>query len=153
MRYILNSAVITGPGRYQYKTITPAVARRWLAAGPYTSTVGYQETADALAALLGAEIPVNRQMVKMAPGDQALVFRLTVRLADPSVKGRINDPEWIAEHSEIGLLWLDPGPASFCEAGCENLNQPGICTACMGAGDYFMAEVRELAELAEKLGM
>lgn len=103
-RYILNSAVITSPGRYEYWLCDISTARRWIAAGPVESTIGYQETADALSALLGVDVPVNRRMVSMQPGDEALVFRLTVRLADPAVKGRINDPEWLLQHSEIGIL-------------------------------------------------
>jgi hypothetical protein len=104
MRYILNSAVITTPGDYNYRLVSPDEARTWFESGPVESTIGYQETADALSVILGAEIPVNRQMVKMADGDEALIFRLTVRLADPAVKGRVNDPEWLLQHSEIGIL-------------------------------------------------
>lgn len=108
MRYLLNSAVITTPGRYDYRLVSLPVAQAWFGSGPVESTIGYQETADALATLLGVEVAVNRSMIQMQPGDEALVFRLTVRLADPSVKGRINDPEWIAANSEIGLLVKGP---------------------------------------------
>jgi hypothetical protein len=108
MRYLLNSAVITTPGRYNYRLVSVHNARAWYMAGPVESTIGYQETAEALSVILGLPVEINRRMVRMEPGDEALVFRLTVRLADPSVKGRINDPKWLLQHSEIGLLVRGP---------------------------------------------
>lgn len=144
MRYLLNSAVITSPGRYEYWLCDTETARRWMAAGPVESTIGYQETADALATLLGAEVPVNRRMVKMQPGDEALVFRLTVRLADPTVKGRINDPAWIADHSEIGILSRAPeyealhGCATCANAPAGSWSCPSpTAEACQGGGVYW----------------
>lgn len=103
-RYILNSAVITTPGTYQYITGDAEKARRWLAEGEYTSTIGYQETCDALAAFTGVSVACNRQQIKMQDGDEALVFRLTVRLGDPALKGKINDPDFIKKNCEIGIL-------------------------------------------------
>jgi hypothetical protein len=103
-RYILNSAVITTPGQYHYGLIDGGKARDWLKAGSWESTIGYQETADALTALTGVVVGVDRRQISMAVGDEALVFRLTVRMADPAVKGLIGDPGWIADHCEIGLL-------------------------------------------------
>lgn len=104
MRYILNSAVITTPGNYEYRLIDTCEAILWLSDGRFTSTIGYQETADALTSIAGIHIPVNRKMIKMETDDEALVFRLTVRLTDPAVKGKINDRSWIMENSEIGIL-------------------------------------------------
>jgi len=104
-KYILNSAVITSPGTYQYELISAEEARQWYGDGDdVISTIGYQETAEALSAILGKPVTVNRRMVKLERGDEALVFRLTIRLADPSIKGQINDPTWLLEHSEIGVL-------------------------------------------------
>jgi hypothetical protein len=40
----------------------------------------------------------------MQDGDEALVFRLTIRLSDPAVKGKINDLDFIKNNSEIGIL-------------------------------------------------
>ena len=143
-RYLLNSAVVTSPGRYEYWLCDVETARRWMAAGPVESTIGYQETADALATLLGAEVSVNRRMVNMQPGDEALVFRLTVRLADPSVKGRINDPAWIAGHSEIGILSRAPeyeaqrgcATCAHAPAGSESCPPP-MADACQGDGAHW----------------
>lgn len=104
MRYVLNSAVITEPGTYTYTMTDAAGAGAWIAEGAFESTIGYQETADALATVLGVHVPVDRRQIRMQAGDEALVFRLTVRLADPSVKGRLGDPAWIVANSEIGIL-------------------------------------------------
>jgi len=105
MRYILNSAVITTPGRYQYELISTEKSIQWLQNGSFLSTIGYQETADALSALTGIQIDVNRKSIRMKTGDQALVFRLTARLNDPSLKGMISDKEWLLTNTEIGLLY------------------------------------------------
>ncbi len=75
MKYILNSSVCTSFGRYDYQPITPAEAREWASDG-FTSTVGYEQTAEALTQLLGVPVPVDRRTIKMQPGDTALVFRL-----------------------------------------------------------------------------
>jgi hypothetical protein len=107
MRYILNSAVLTSFGRFGYQPMTAAEARAWLASGPFDSRIGYQETADALTALTGVPIDLNRTLVQMAPGDEALVFRLvlppgTARI-QPGDKGRLT-PEFVLANCEIGLL-------------------------------------------------
>lgn len=104
MRYILNSAVITSEGRYTYRLVTADEARSWLDADMFASTIGYQETCDALFALTGRRVGCNRRQVSMQAGDEALVFRLTVRLQDPALKGRIGDLEFIRQNSEVGIL-------------------------------------------------
>ncbi len=102
-KYILNSAVITSPGIYEYRLISADEARNWLTRGPFESTLGYIETAEALSQLLGHPVGVNRRMVKMDQGDEALVFRLTCRLDDPRLKGKVG-VEFISQNCEIGLL-------------------------------------------------
>jgi hypothetical protein len=107
MRYILNSAVITAPGQYRYRLVDVGQARAWLDAGAFVSTVGYAETAQALTALSGVEIAVNRRIITMQSGDEALVFRLVLppdaaRIA-PGAKGALS-VAFIREHCEIGLL-------------------------------------------------
>jgi hypothetical protein len=106
-RYILNSAVVTTPGTYRYELIDADGARAWLAAGSFDSRIGYQETADALAAITRREIRMDRTLVTMQSGDEALVFRLvlppgTARIR-PGDKGRLT-PEYVLRHCEIGLL-------------------------------------------------
>jgi len=60
-KYLLNSAVITTPGVYEYYIITPEQARAWYGNGAdIISTIGYEETANALSLLLGSPVAVNR---------------------------------------------------------------------------------------------
>lgn len=105
-KYILNSAVITAPGRYEYRLLSASEAREW-ARGGFTSTVGYEETAVALSELLGQPVKVDRRTIQMQPGDEALVFRLafpagTPRI-DPKDKGALGRAV-LAGHYELGLL-------------------------------------------------
>ncbi len=102
-RFVLNSAVITTPGEYSYKLVSPSVAKTWLEAGSYKSTIGYEETAIALEKITDVKVPVNRENIHMTAGDEALVFRLTKRLSDPILKGSIGIEEILA-NVEIGIL-------------------------------------------------
>jgi hypothetical protein len=107
VRYVLNSAVLTAFGSFTYEQISHAAAADWLRAGEFVSTVGYPETADAMTDLFGVSIPVNRASIQMAPGDEALVFRLvfppgTPRLT-PEAKGQLG-LDFIREYCEVGLL-------------------------------------------------
>lgn len=106
MRYLLNSAVITSPGTYDYRLVTPAQAKEW-SSGGFRSTIGYEQTAEALAQILGSPVAVDRTMIQMQPGDEALVFRLalppgTPRI-DPGDKGRLSQAV-MDGHFEIGIL-------------------------------------------------
>ncbi len=106
MKYILNSAVITAPGTYDYKHITPTQAIDWLNEGGWESTIGYPETAEALQQICGCKIPVNRKVITMQAGDEALVFRLIFQQGyrpDPSQKGSMG-LNFILKHCEIGIL-------------------------------------------------
>jgi len=103
MKYILNSAVITTPGVYTYRLIDLEEAKRWLYAGDWVNTIGYEETCQALHVLTGLSFSVNRQIIKMIEGDEALVFRLTCRLPDISLKGKLS-PEFVLQNCEIGIL-------------------------------------------------
>ena len=107
-KYRLNSAVITTPGVYEYYIITPEQARAWYGNGAdIISTIGYEETANALSLLLGSPVAVNRVTIKMNVGDEALVFRLVLPPGspriDPKDKGQIMQ-HVSAGHWELGLL-------------------------------------------------
>jgi len=107
-KYVLNSAVITAPGTYEYALITPDEAKKWWTSGPEpTSTIGYEETAAALSQLLDVPVAVNRVTIKMEPGDEALVFRLVLPPGSPRIdprnKGQIMNVI-TAGHWELGLL-------------------------------------------------
>jgi len=111
MRYLLNSAVITAPGSYRYTLVTGEEARDWCGdknnePAPL-STIGYEQTAEALAEILGVPVAVDRRTITMQPGDGALVFRLvlppgTPRI-DPADKGRLS-AALLAGHFELGIL-------------------------------------------------
>lgn len=107
MRYLLNSAVITSPGQYDYRPLSIEQARAWIDAGAYRSTIRYQETANALASLIGRPVAVRNETITMRPGDEALVFRLVFppganRLA-VDMKGML-DTQFVLDNCEIGLL-------------------------------------------------
>lgn len=111
--YILNSAVITAPGTYKYYLVTINYGRVWLNEHNWKSAIGYQETADALEEATGMngkyspiKIPVNRQIIKMEEGDEALVFRLVFPSGyrpDPAQKGKLGY-DFIHDNCEIGIL-------------------------------------------------
>ncbi len=103
MRYIMNSAVISTPGRYSYRLVEMEEAIRWLSGNDWISAIGYPETASALSALTGVSIPANRQMVEMQKGDEALVFRLTRRVSNPGMKGSLTS-DFVRQNYEIGVL-------------------------------------------------
>jgi hypothetical protein len=107
MRYLLNSAVLTAPGRWLYRLVTPDEARAWYAAGLVVSTIGYAETAEALGQILGMDVPVDRRTIRMEPGDEALVFRLVLPPGSPRIapgdKGALGRA-LLAKHYELGIL-------------------------------------------------
>jgi hypothetical protein len=107
-KYILNSAVLTSFGLFYYTAITSEEAREWYGDGAeVVSTIGYEETAQALSQLLGRPVPVNRVTIKMEVGDEALVFRLVLPPGSPRIdskdKGTITQHVQ-AGHWELGLL-------------------------------------------------
>lgn len=103
VRYVLNSAVITSTGTYNYMKIGVPEAKEWLMMGDFKSTIGYQETADALKKITGVDVEVNREMISMEKGGIALVFRLTKRLSSTEMKGMMGT-DMILKNCEIGLL-------------------------------------------------
>lgn len=107
IRFILSSAVITAPGLYDYRHIDLKQARQWIEAGPYHSTIRYQETARALAALVGRKVETRDEQVKMQTGDEALIFRLVfppgTRGLPTDSKGKVS-VEFILDNCEIGIL-------------------------------------------------
>jgi len=99
--YLLNSPVLPGFGRYEFEgPVLPQEARR-LAAGGYVSAIGHEATARLLSHILGQAVAVNRQRIRMQPGDQALVLRLKQRLPE----GQVLSFEEISELPfDLGLL-------------------------------------------------
>lgn len=101
MRYIMNSAVITSPGVYEYRLLTVTEAREWLAKGPTKSLVGYPDTARFIERVLGVKVELSREQVILEHGDEALIVRLKYRVQDPGQKGQFTPRD---EDFEIGLV-------------------------------------------------
>lgn len=103
MRYVLNSAVVTDYGSYEYVPLDIPGARQWLVAGPVISQVGYKNTQRWIARRLGLELPIDRGARRMQPGDEALVVRLKYRLDDVRLK-TAQEHDLADEDIELGLL-------------------------------------------------
>lgn len=105
-KYLLNSAVITSPGEYRYTIVSPEEARQW-DGGQAISTIGYEQTAEALTQLLSRPVKVDRRTIVQQPGDECLVFRLVFPPGspriDPNDKGRLS-AALMAGQYELGLL-------------------------------------------------
>ena len=86
MIYLLNTPILTDYGVYDFKKISQEVLRaQLLLSGGFTSAIGHQGTADLLSKILGIPVPMNRVAIRMAEGDEAIVFRLKNRLAEGTV--------------------------------------------------------------------
>jgi len=101
MRYILNTPVITAYGEYQFRPVSVDGAREWARRGDFVSAVGHASTAELMSAVLGVDIKFNRVAITMAPGDQALVFRLLIR---PEEGRLLSSEELSALPHEFGVL-------------------------------------------------
>ena len=101
MRYLLNSAVITGPGLYEYRLVATEEAAEWIRRGGWVSRIGYPQTADHIERLSGVRPALSREASPMEAGDEALVVRLKYRVTDPGQKGAvpIGPEDW-----EYGIL-------------------------------------------------
>jgi hypothetical protein len=101
LRYLLNSAVITGPGTYTYQLVTAEEATEWLHRGDFISRIGYPATADHIENLAGVRPALSREATAMQPGDEALVVRLKYRMQNPAQKA---DYQPGVEDWEYGFL-------------------------------------------------
>jgi hypothetical protein len=98
MRYVLNSAVISRPGNYEYRLLTELEAEAWLKQGRFVSRVVSREVAQFLDCRFNIHCPLSRDPIVMQPGDEALVVRLLYRAPAPAAK----DPR--TDGWEMGLL-------------------------------------------------
>jgi hypothetical protein len=78
-------------------------AKTILQAG-YQSAVGHPSTAQVIEALVGLPVEANRVAITLQKGDKAVVFQLTIRLAEGQVLSR----------EEVLALYQE-GKASFME--------------------------------------
>ena len=85
MLYLLNSPILTNYGDWRFEGPLELPEARTIAATDFTSAIGHAGAAQLLSSLLDIEIPVNRVIVAMQPGDQALVLRVRERLPEGAV--------------------------------------------------------------------
>ncbi|MEW5952607.1 MAG: DUF1874 domain-containing protein [Bacillota bacterium] len=105
MRYLLNSTVITGPGRYHYSLVTAPQAAAWLHQyGDFISRIGYPATAEHIQEIAGIQPAISREATAMQPGDEALVVRLKYRVQNPGEKAA-HQPS--PEDWEYGILRVE----------------------------------------------
>ncbi len=153
MRYLLNSAVVTAPGRYTYRLVTPQEAREWAARGPYASTLGYAETAALASEILGVPVPVDRRVIRMAPGDEALVIRLALPPGspriDPADKGRLGQAV-LAGHVELGVLTREDDPQPGAEASWRPLVRQARDLLAASRDAFRSRQVQRARELLEQ---
>jgi hypothetical protein len=103
-KLLLNSAVIPAGnyGKYSYEPATKEELERFCLEGPFPeSHIGYDETAQKIAAWTNCLPPISRTVAYLAVGDVAFVVRLKYRVS-PSLKGiplDTQDEDW-----EIGRL-------------------------------------------------
>lgn len=101
MRYLLNSAVLTTPGEYEYHLITEEEAITWLKQGNFISRVGYPANADHILRISGIKPELSREITNMQSGDEALVVRLKYRIQNPKEKATFQPG---SEDWEYGIL-------------------------------------------------
>lgn len=92
---LLNTAILTTYGKFDYQPITLEQAKAMLSSEPYQSAVGHKATAQVLSDLLGVPIAENRIEYKQDDGETALVFKLRSRLPEGKILSQ-------AEIEEIG---------------------------------------------------
>ncbi len=106
-KYILNSAVMTTFGIWHYVRLNREQAHIWASTGDPISTVGYEQTAQELEQIIEIPVAVDRRVVVLEPGDQALVFRLVFPPNSPRInpedKGKLS-AAILAGHYELGLI-------------------------------------------------
>ena len=73
-RYLMSSPTIREAGLYRYERLASGEAANWYSEGPVVSAIANADTADELAAIVGAPIVPRRLDVVMDIGDVALVF-------------------------------------------------------------------------------
>ncbi len=77
--YLLNSAVLTDFGEYEYRQITVEEAVEIIKKG-FVSAIGHKGIAEFLSKLFGVRVDYNRIEIRMQPGDVAVVYKISGRL-------------------------------------------------------------------------
>ncbi|MFT6907829.1 MAG: hypothetical protein ACJAS1_004516 [Oleiphilaceae bacterium] len=100
--FLLNTPILAAYGQYDFSgPLNAAEVKQYLEAG-FESAIGHEATAQFMQQLLGIDIPLKRQAVKLSVGDIAVIFRLTQRLPEGLV---INSAEEFKDYPyEFSLL-------------------------------------------------
>jgi len=85
---ILNTAIITAPGRYEMHTISVGDAQAMVFQMNWVSAIGHEATAQILSEILQITIPVNRIAYVQQPREKAIVFKLRGRPQEGSILSR-----------------------------------------------------------------
>lgn len=90
---LLNAAVMPCEGNYRIQRIDRKLMAMLIQEaandGKLQSYIGYPDCARLLSEMCEVEIPVSREQTPLEDGDILLIARLTYRLTDPTVKGRV----------------------------------------------------------------
>lgn len=83
-KYIMSSAVITGPGTYKMELIDKERVRQELVENRYISTIDKFNLVSAFNMAISPETPIimNRMYVKMNVNDKAIIFKLKRKITD-----------------------------------------------------------------------
>lgn len=85
---ILNTAIITAPGRYEMHTISVDSAQALVFQMNWVSAIGHEATAQILSEILQVTIPVNRIQYVQQPRERAIVFKLRGRPEEGKILSR-----------------------------------------------------------------
>lgn len=83
--YVLNSPILTDYGTYEYEELSEEEATQKLQSAEVRSAVGHQGTADAITAITGVQVPMNRQAIVMKTGEEAIVVKVNGRLPEGKI--------------------------------------------------------------------
>jgi hypothetical protein len=96
--YLLNSmapSMFTTPGNIIINQVNAEQAKQLLQGNEIVNAIGHQATVDVLNLLLGTNYNVNRIQVKLAYGDEAIVFGLAKRLEEGKVLRSVEEVEQV----------------------------------------------------------
>ena len=96
MLYVMNTTMMPNPeGTYKSNLISLQEAKEIVKSGDFTSAVGHQATAELMADVLDANIPLNRMTISLESGDKMLCLKLKPRLGEGVIIKNKNDLESI----------------------------------------------------------
>lgn len=140
MLYLMNTTVLPhdANGVWTVATVSPdraaAIAAEASVRGQLVSAVGHQSSADAMAAVLGITVAMNRITVAPEPGDQFLCLRLLSRPPEGAILSN-------AQLEAIGYSWAllsyesapVPAPAVPVQELMDEIR--AAAAACRGCAD------------------